>query len=95
MRVVLICTVFSPMVLSLPAMAQSYCVGGSLVAQETQMPTDGAKALRTRCQSGDIVYFPHNSTALIGLVCDFTKSIVVSGGNVICAVAAPRELVGR
>jgi hypothetical protein len=75
------------------AFAQSYCSAGSVDAGRVALtlPEEAEAALRAKCKPGDIVFFSPQRTSLIGLSCDFSKSIVNTGDAVLCVLREPKK----
>jgi len=61
-----------------------YCVSGSagFLSSEDQ----GIAESRSKCKRGDSVIIPTAHARIIARLCDFTKSIVPAGGNVVCVL---------
>lgn len=73
---------------------ERYCPVGSMEAANQSGPDGiaaGLRILRAQCRSGDIIFLPASRTALIGMTCDFTKSIIFNAqqGTVMCVASLP------
>jgi len=44
-----------------------------------------------KCSRGDTVVIPAQSAGSVARMCDFSKSIVVAGGNVVCSMISPER----
>jgi hypothetical protein len=69
-----------------PSPPSTYCV--SAAAGFLQSDATGYAAL-SGCNRGDTVIIPGGSTSVVAQVCDFTRSIVAAGGNVVCSIVVP------
>ena len=70
----------------------AYCVAGSSAASMLQTPQEMVVAMRERCRVGETIYLGAGQTGAIALLCDFTKTIVVTSGTALCLLGPPREL---
>jgi hypothetical protein len=61
--------------------ASQYCLAAS--AGFLQSESQGFAELH-KCQRGDTIIIPGGSTSAVARVCDFTKAVVLVGGNIIC-----------
>jgi hypothetical protein len=59
----------------------AYCV--SATSQFFANANAGIAALR-QCQRGDLVQLPGADNAIAAMICDFSKSVSVSGGTIVC-----------
>jgi hypothetical protein len=85
-RAIFVLALIATATLPSPARAQTYCANGSAAAEMEPTPQAGLQVLRSRCQPGAVVFFHPAKTGLIGMACDFTKSIVNTGQRVICVL---------
>jgi hypothetical protein len=67
--------------------ASAYCVSGAggFLMSEAQ-----GFAEMKKCQRGDTIIIPAASASVVARVCDFTKAIVPSGGNIVCVMQGER-----
>jgi hypothetical protein len=73
---------------ALPAAPSSYCLPAS--AGFLEGDSKASEEMR-KCARGDTVVIPAKSPGALARVCDFSKSIVTIGDNVVCVMVFPER----
>lgn len=60
------------------------------LARDTQLMPSALPIFQRQCQVGDILNIPITEILVIGSLCDFDKSIVNTGRNILCVYAPVR-----
>ena len=66
----------------------SYCLPVSAGFLESEAK---ASDEMKKCSAGDTIVVPARSAGVIARMCDFSKSIIVFGDNVVCAMVFPER----
>jgi hypothetical protein len=66
----------------------SYCLPVSAGFLESEAK---ASDEMKKCSAGDTIVVPARSAGVIARMCDFSKSIIVVGDNVVCAMVFPER----
>jgi len=71
-----------------PAVASLYCLPVSAAFLESEAR---ASDEMRKCSAGDTIVIPVRSAGAVARMCDFSKSIVTAGDNVVCAMVFPER----
>lgn len=72
-----------------PCLAEAYCAASRTAATGADGIGNSLRSLRGQCQPGEAVVLEGNSLSMIAMACDFSKSVVVVGQNIICVLSDP------
>lgn len=92
MRLFVIALAFGTVLAGTASAQSTLCADASLAAEMAGTPAQAAQILSARCKPGDVVFLQPRAVGLIGLVCDFTKSIVQASPSVLCIFTTPRAV---
>ena len=70
------------------SLRSSYCLPVSAGFLESEAK---ASDEMKKCSAGDTIVVPARSAGVIARMCDFSKSIIVLGDNVVCAMVFPER----
>jgi hypothetical protein len=71
-----------------PAQASAYCLPVSAGFLEGE--TKALEEVR-KCARGDTIVIPSRNASSVARMCDFSKTIVAAGENIVCAMVSPER----
>ena len=72
-----------------PCLAEAYCAASRRASVGADGIGNNLKSLREQCQPGETIVLEVNSLSMIAMACDFSKTIIAVGQNIICVLSGP------